>query len=213
MFGGSLLRKSLSLAVVLCTIAAPVASAEIDWRVGGELNYEFATGLGYDHDGAFETPPFRVEDYRYALEVFGGAAYQVKSVGLDFHYKYDQSTYEEYNVLHQARQQFTATASRALFSNMDFSLRYRFRRSQPLGQLGTIDYNQIQGHLQLPSMHVGLIDVNLRPYIIGDWNSGDFRKLDGLDGTGWSGTGGIELTHPDGRWTTDLSVAASPPRP
>lgn len=201
------LRFCIASAAVFCTLASPVIAGALDWRVGGQFGFEQATGLGYDHDNERETPPLRVQDYRYTLEAFVGAGLETDIISFDVDYKYDQRTYEDYNVLHSARQQITATAATTLFAGTDLSVRYRFRRSQPEGQIGSIDYNQIRGRFDLPRFNAGLMDLGVRPYVMSDWNSGDFKKRDGLDGTGWSGTGGVNLDRGNTSWSTDFSVA------
>ena len=195
------------IAAIACIGGNSAMAADPDWRVGGQFGFELATGLGYDHDNLNVTEPLRVQDYRYTLETSAGVGLQTQNYNFDLHYKFDQRSYEEYNVLHRERQQVTATADTTLLPGTDFSLRYRFRRSQPEGQLGTIDYNQLRGRLRLPSLATGALDLSVRPYLMADWNSGDFKKRDGLDGTGWSGTSGFLISRADRPWESDISIA------
>lgn len=180
---------------------------EFDLSFSGEAGAEYASGLRYDHDNVFETPPLRLKDFRYTFELSANATYGRGPFDFRAAYTFNQRTYDDLNTFHRRRHEAIAQVTGDTPWGVNLGLRYRYRISQPEGRAGIIESNQIRGRAVLPRFSYTPLGLNVEPATYALWQTADFHKLRFLTGETWETGVEFALSPFSNSWTADTTIA------
>jgi|GEM_PF-1806384 len=196
------------LAAALIGMALQNAAAgEWNFNFSGETGVEYASGLRFDHDLDFETPPQRTKDFRYTYELSAAANFAVGRYRFRTSYTFDQRTYDDFDLFHRRRHDAIAEATVNALWNIDWSARYRYRVSQPEGDAGYIESSQLRFRAGLPWMDYDPMGIRVRPSAYSLWQTTDFHKLRFLDSDTWEAGFGAIIEPFTDAWTVDATIA------
>lgn len=183
------------------------AAGEWDFSFSGETGVEYASGLRFDHDLDFETPPRRTKDFRYTYELAAAATYEIENYRFRASYTFDQRTYDDFDLFHRRRHDAIAEATVNGLWDIDWSVRYRYRVSQPEGDAGYIESDQLRLRGVLPQLPYEPWAIRLQPSAYMLWQTTDFHKLRFLDSDTWETGFGAIITPLSEAWTVDANIA------
>jgi hypothetical protein len=196
------------VATALAGIALQSASAgELDFSFGAEAGAEYASGLRYDHDLNFDTPPKRIQDFRYTYELSAAASFTMENWRVRSSYTFDQRTYEDFDLFHRRRHDLIAEVITDALWGVDLGARFRYRVSQPEGAAGYIDSEQLRFRAVFPQFTYAPLAINVQPSAYMLWQTTDFHKLRFLDSDTWETGFGTTIAPEANNWTLDVSVA------
>jgi len=206
------LRGVLAGALLCAAISFHASAGEFGLDLEAELGFEFANGLGHDHDKLRSSPVNFVTDFRYEYELLARFFYTTEPtvtgpVTFALTYAFDQRSYEQYNALHRERHRVDFSVTGSPQEGREFSTRFRWRRSQPEYRLGTIDLSNIWARMRLLERPIPNSSWLVRPYMAVEWETADFMRLDFLDRTEWTGQFGSQFRSTNNPLRTDVSVS------
>lgn len=199
--------RCLSVIVLSWGALVSAYAREIDYRFAAEAGVEYASGLSYDHDLQFLTPPKRVKDFRYTFLLSAGATLDFDGLTIDTSYTFDQRTYDDFDLFHRRRHDAIILVTAKGPMNVNYGVRYRYRTSMPEGALGRIESDQLRFSADFPSFAYPPAAVSVSSSTYMSWQTTDFHKLRFLDSETWETGGSMQLTPDTGAWHIDASIA------